>query len=207
MTKRRRGRTGQTFTATPRLVSYDRPPASEVTVVKADGSVETQPAKAPVKATLGPRRQRRTGPLVCAVCGYSIQGQVTTSTEQGSHGKPAHPTCLKPKRPKAKKPAGERPALGEPQRVPEPVAKKPVRDPGAVPRARGGSGSPTKSPNAKAVPAREWTKVTCPRCKAAPGTPCTVRSRTGKTVTSTVPHQERPQVVRRAWAAQQKTRT
>lgn len=182
MTKRRRGRTGQTYTASPRLRSYDLPPASEVTILRADGSTETEPAQKPKRTPRPQRRRRPNGPLVCAICGYPIEGQAATSTEHRTRGKPIHPqgTCIEQDR-----------------------TKKPVKDPGALPRARGGSGSPTKSPNTRAVPRNEWSKVTCPRCKAAPGELCTVRTRTGEMVTSAIPHQERPQVVRRAWVARQ----
>ncbi|WP_444545535.1 zinc finger domain-containing protein [Streptomyces roseolilacinus] len=39
----------------------------------------------------------------------------------------------------------------------------------------------------------DWLKVTCPRCGAAPGAPCTgVRTLKGASVSPKVPHQERP---------------
>ncbi|WP_435834202.1 zinc finger domain-containing protein [Streptomyces ardesiacus] len=45
----------------------------------------------------------------------------------------------------------------------------------------------------------QWSRVTCPRCRATPGALCTVRGELSK-----LPHQERIQVVRRALAAQQR---
>ena len=110
MAKRRRGRTGQTYTASPRLPSYDLPPASEVTIQRPDGSTETQPAQKPKRTPRPQRRRRPNGPLVCAICGYPIEGQAATSTEHRSRGKPIHPLgkCIEPDR-----------------------TKKPVKDPGA----------------------------------------------------------------------------
>jgi hypothetical protein len=63
------------------------------------------------------------------------------------------------------------------------------------------SKNPYKNPSARAVGQALWSKVTCPRCKAAPGRVCIVQA-----IESPVPHRERIQVVRRAWAAQQQAR-
>lgn len=41
------GPKGQSYVAAPELPSYDRPPASEVTIVRRDGTQETRPALAP----------------------------------------------------------------------------------------------------------------------------------------------------------------
>ncbi|MFI0901756.1 hypothetical protein [Streptomyces sp. NPDC020983] len=93
----RGGRKGQTHTATPRLRSYDVPPASEVTVTRADGSTSTVPAQRPQPSR---KPARRRGPLVCAVCGYPIDKDARRRSERG---KPAHLAgrCPKPERAKA----------------------------------------------------------------------------------------------------------
>jgi hypothetical protein len=71
---RRGGRKGQSHRATPGdLRSYSVPPASAVTVTRADGSVEVLPAQPARKATT-PRRPK--GPPVCAMCGDPITGKV-----------------------------------------------------------------------------------------------------------------------------------
>ncbi|MFH9955957.1 hypothetical protein ACH4OX_17325 [Streptomyces roseolus] len=90
----RAGRKGQQHRATPGdLRSYDVTPASEVTVTRADGTVEVQPAKPAKKATPQPRRR---GPAVCAMCGGKITGKVWVSREQGPRrGKPVHEECEK----------------------------------------------------------------------------------------------------------------
>jgi hypothetical protein len=86
----RGGRKGQTHTATPRLRSYDVPPASEVTVTRADGSSSTVPAQKPRAAK---RPARRKGPLVCTACGYPIEEGARRRTERG---RPAHAECPGP---------------------------------------------------------------------------------------------------------------
>jgi hypothetical protein len=183
------GAKGQTYTATPRLRSYTTAPASDVTVTRADGTTETVPAKKPKKAsTRSPQRSRNRGPLTCAFCGYAIKGEPATSNEHKTRGKPIHPkgTC--------------------PEQGPPKVATKP--DPAStLPRSRGGSGNPYKSPNTRAVGKDQWSKVTCPRCRAVPGALCTVRTPGGAEALSEVPHQERIQMVRRALAAQQRGNT
>lgn len=90
----RAGRKGQQHQAAPGdLRSYDISPASEVTVTRADGTVEVQPAKAPKKTTSKPRRR---GPAVCAMCGDKTTGKVQVSREQGPcRGKPVHQECEK----------------------------------------------------------------------------------------------------------------
>lgn len=62
----RGGRKGRTHTATPKLRSYSVPPASGVTVTRADGTTEIVPAQKP-QATQKQRPKR--GPLICAMCG------------------------------------------------------------------------------------------------------------------------------------------
>ncbi|MFF7199152.1 hypothetical protein ACIOC1_34085 [Streptomyces sp. NPDC088197] len=88
----RGGRKGQTHTATPRLPSYDVPPASEVTVTRVDGTSSTVPAQRPQPSR---RPARRRGPLICAMCGYPIDKDVRRRSERG---KPAHLAgdCPKP---------------------------------------------------------------------------------------------------------------
>jgi hypothetical protein len=57
--RRRRGsegRTGQRYSKTPRLPSYDVPPASDVTITRPDGSVEIVAPFKPVRSV--PRRKR-----------------------------------------------------------------------------------------------------------------------------------------------------
>jgi hypothetical protein len=178
------GAKGQTYTATPRLTSYITPPASEVTITRADGTTDTAPALKPKKAsTRAPRRSRNRGSLVCAFCGYAITGEAASSTEHKTRGKPIHPkgTC--------------------PEQAPPKVPTKP--DPAStIPRGRGGTGNPYKSPNTRAVGKDQWAKVTCPRCRAVPDALCVVQG-----VTSAVPHQERIQIVRRALGAAQKRKT
>ncbi|MET9776202.1 hypothetical protein ABZ023_18410 [Streptomyces sp. NPDC006367] len=174
------GAKGQTYMAAPRLSAYSTPPASEVTVTRPDGTVETVPAQKPKKASSKTtRRSRNRGPLVCAFCGYAIEGDAHTSNEHRTRGKPIHPKgkCRQepPKRPTKPDPAS------------------------TLPRGRGGSGNPYKSPNTRAVGKEQWSKITCPRCRAAPGVLCIVRGKR-----SEQPHQERVQIVRRALAAQQR---
>ncbi|MFB7867317.1 hypothetical protein [Streptomyces sp. NPDC056069] len=175
---RRGGRKGQTYTATPKLRSFDVPPASEVTITRADGTIEVVPAQKP-KATKKPARKR--GPLICAKCGQRIDGKAVRSTESWTKGKPVHPAgaCARetPKR----------------STKPDPAS--------TLPRARGGTARPYKDPNTRAVRESAWLQVTCPRCGAGPGTRCTVRTPKGTVTGSSIPHQERPQVVRRAMAA------
>lgn len=179
----RGGRRGESHRATPTLPSYDVPPASDVTVTRADGTTETVGAKQ-ARVTAQPARQR--GPLVCAFCGYPIEGRVSRG-ERGAKGKPVH-------------------ADGCP---PQEAPKRPTKpDPASTqPRARGGSGNPYKSRNAKAV-SPEWAlKVTCPRCRAVPGNPCQKVNSEGLLVVVADLHQERAQMVRRVMAeAQQQNR-
>ncbi|GAA0411827.1 hypothetical protein [Streptomyces luteireticuli] len=87
------GRTGQHYRAKPDLPSYDRPPASDVTITRPDGTTQTIPARKPIP-TPTPRRGRRrkrTGPLICAWCGRPITGTPARSTEPRTKGKPIHP--------------------------------------------------------------------------------------------------------------------
>jgi hypothetical protein len=149
---RRGGRKGQTHTATPRLRSYDIPPASEVTVIRGDGSTSTVPAQRPQPSK---KPARRRGPLICAVCGYPIDKGTRRRAERG---KPAHVAggCPKPERTST---ARKRSSQGE---------------------------------------ADLWSKVTCPRCEAAPGKRCVIRADKG--TTSAVPRRERVQLVHRVLA-------
>jgi hypothetical protein len=184
----RGGRKGQTHTATPTLRSYDIPPASAVTITRPDGTVEVVPAQKP-KTTPKPNRRTRAkrSPVVCAMCGQPITGKPARSAEQRHRGKPVH----------------------RPGACPEEKPKTPTKpDPAStLPRARGGSPRPYKNLNTRAVKPADWLKVTCPRCGAAPGTPCTgVRTIKGTAVSPKVPHQEHPQVVRRALAAAQRAK-
>lgn len=170
----RGGRKGQTHTATPRLRSFDVPPASPVTVTRADGTQEVQAARSP-KATPRPtQRSRRTGPLICAWCGGPIKGALRQSEDPGSRGKPVH-------------------ADGECDTAPPQRPAKP--DPAStLPRSRGGARAPYKSANAQAVRAAEWMKVRCPKCGVRPGAKCVIREGKARNLA----HQERVQVVRRA---------
>lgn len=111
----RGGRKGQQHRATPDdLRSYTVPPASPVTVTRADGATETRPAKAARKTTPAPRRR---GPAVCAMCGAPIEGKTWVSREQGSsRGKPVHPDCEK----KAKAFTAKRRAAKQQERAAKP---------------------------------------------------------------------------------------
>ncbi|WP_217231234.1 hypothetical protein [Streptomyces anulatus] len=91
----RGGRKGQQHRATPGdLRSYEVTPASEVTVIKADGTVETRPARKARATMPQARRPSRRGPAVCAMCGEPVTGRVWVSREQGpARGKPVHDVC------------------------------------------------------------------------------------------------------------------
>ncbi|MFF0430335.1 hypothetical protein ACFYUJ_38985 [Streptomyces sp. NPDC004520] len=122
---RRGGRKGQTHTATPNLRSYDVPPASEVTVTRADGTVVTEPAKKPKETMPAPRRK---GPPVCGMCGGRIEGErVLFSWGGGSaRGKPVHRRCdpkARPDRP-PRSASKNKYAAPPPKRTPGP--RKPV---------------------------------------------------------------------------------
>ncbi|WP_228981450.1 hypothetical protein [Streptomyces sp. DH12] len=228
----RGGRKGQTHTATPTLRSYTTPPASAVTITRADGTVEVVPAQKP-KATPKPTRRSRAkrSPVVCAICGRPIKGEPARSTERWTKGKPVHPdgTCVKntrkaPKTPKttpaarsSQPRAGRTTAEERRQILGDDVIEHIHREVAAAPAptaevitnlrrilTRPADGAPADTHQAPAAPAVQpaaWTQVTCPRCGAAPGRLCTVRSAKGTTVSSNVPHRERPQIVRRALAA------
>ncbi|MGW2550069.1 zinc finger domain-containing protein [Streptomyces sp. NPDC001635] len=183
---RRKSRTGQTYSATPRLRSYDVPPASEVTVTKADGTTEVVKAQKPKEAQQRRRSSRARGPLICATCGYPIEGQADFSKSY-ARGKPVHPDGTCPKQEPPKRPTKLPPAS-------------------TLPRTRGGTGNPYKNPNTRAVGRDQWSKVTCPHCRAVPGQDCTVRTRQGTTEKSAIPHPERIQIVRRALFAQQQAK-
>ncbi|GAA2247192.1 hypothetical protein GCM10010232_38020 [Streptomyces amakusaensis] len=67
------------------------------------------------------------------MCGNPIEGRSDKGRGQGARGKPVHP-------------AGQCPAE-------VPPARRLPRDPAAaLPRTRGGTGNPCKSPNTRAVP-------------------------------------------------------
>ncbi|MFJ4700634.1 hypothetical protein ACIP5N_21350 [Streptomyces sp. NPDC088768] len=209
MTRRigRGGRTGQTYKATPGLRDYTVPPASPVTVTRADGSSEVVPAEKAKK----PARRPVRGPLVCAWCGYPIQGR-----SGRDRGKPIHPdgNCPKqestrPKPPSPQTATKTAPAAASPP--PQRPARATAKESGSTaapppPRSapRSGSSNPYKSPNTRAVPPEKWIKVTCPRCGAEPGKRCFGLTLQGTVKAFEVPHTERPQVVRRAYAAAQR---
>ncbi|MEU6626093.1 hypothetical protein ABZ926_35750 [Streptomyces litmocidini] len=182
--RRRRGRKGESRTAAPDLRMYDVPPASAVTITRPDGTLEVVPAQKARVMKKPARQSRKRGPLICARCGQPIAGTPGKGVKRFERGKPVHATgaCAeeKPIRPTKPDPASTL----------------------STPRPRSGTGhSPYKNQNTRAVKESAWSKVTCPRCGAAPGVRCTVRTPKGTVVDSQVPHQERPQVVRRALAA------
>lgn len=59
------GPKGQSYVAAPELPAYDRPPASDVTIVRPDGTQETRPALAP-RLSRGSYDPARTKPLETA---------------------------------------------------------------------------------------------------------------------------------------------
>ncbi|MFD4528386.1 hypothetical protein ACFWP7_31610 [Streptomyces sp. NPDC058470] len=76
------GPKGQSYVAAPELPSYDRPPASDVTIVRRDGTQETRPALAPRLSRgsydLARPNSQETGKLAkkCASCeGEFKEGQ------------------------------------------------------------------------------------------------------------------------------------
>ncbi|MFD0396437.1 hypothetical protein ACFQ3Z_46305 [Streptomyces nogalater] len=88
MTRRigRGGCKGQTHTATPKLRSYSVPPASAVTVTRADGTTEIVPAQKP-QATQKQRPKR--GPLICAMCGDpTTESPTVYSRARGTRASP-----------------------------------------------------------------------------------------------------------------------
>jgi hypothetical protein len=89
---RRGGRKGQSHRATPAdLRSYTRPPASEVTITRPDGSTEIVPAQKPRKPA---KPKRPKGKPVCGMCGSTIEGKWVISRVVGpSKGKPACEGC------------------------------------------------------------------------------------------------------------------
>ncbi|GGX36753.1 hypothetical protein [Streptomyces chryseus] len=91
----RAGRKGQQHRAKPGdLRSYEVTPASEVTITRADGTVEQQPAKKARTVAAPSRRPKRRGPAVCAMCGDRITDAVVVSREVGPvRGKPVHGSC------------------------------------------------------------------------------------------------------------------
>jgi hypothetical protein len=159
----RGGRTGQTHSAAPCLRSYETPPASPVTVTRPDGTRETLPAQKPKPAPRKARRPQKRGPAVCAICGYPIRGEPEQSRERATRGKPIHP------------PGACQKAPGTPSRA------------AALPRSRN-----TTASGKQPIPREQWIKVTCPRCRAVPGTECTARG-----VALATPHSERVRLVRR----------
>lgn len=160
---------------------FDLPPASDVTITRADGTVEVVPAQNPKPTKKPTRHSRKRGPLICARCGQPIAGTPGKGVKRFERGKPIHP----------------------PGACPRETPKRPTKpDPAStLPRTRGGNARPYKDPNTRAVSEPKWIQVTCPRCAAGPGTRCTVRTPKGTIVGAKLPHQERPQVVRRAMAA------
>ncbi|MDJ0347472.1 hypothetical protein QMK19_40190 [Streptomyces sp. H10-C2] len=87
----RAGRKGQQHRATPTdLRSYDIPPASAVTITRADGTTEQQPA---LRAKAATTPSRRRGPAVCAMCGRPIKDNVRISKDAVARGKPVHEEC------------------------------------------------------------------------------------------------------------------
>ncbi|MDX2815728.1 hypothetical protein PV410_24695 [Streptomyces sp. PA03-5A] len=74
---------------------YDVAPAFDVTVNRNDGTTDTVAARAP-KAAGAPSRHR--GPLICAFCGYPIEGRVSRS-QRGAKGKPVHAGGCGPQEP------------------------------------------------------------------------------------------------------------
>lgn len=176
MTRRigRGGRKGQTHTATPALRSYSVPPASAVTVTRADGTTDIVPAQKP-QATQ--QWQPKRGPLICAICGDPTSETPTAhSTAQGTRGKPVHRSCgpsTRRKRPK-------RPPRQRKQHLlstPVPALVMPGADPTTV-----------------------WIEIPCTQCPAQPGQRCTVRYSDGSTAEAKSPHRERALAARKAVA-------
>lgn len=158
---------------------YDVAPASDVTVTRADGTTETVAAQAP-KAAGTPSRCR--GPLVCAFCGYPIDGRVSRR-QRGAKGKPVH--------------AG---GCG----LQEPPKRATKTDPASTVRRAGGrGGNADQSTGTEAVEPDLARKVTCPRCQAAPGSPCQKMNANGVLVVIAGLHRDRFQVVQRVLAAAQ----
>lgn len=63
-------------------------------MTRADGTVEKQPAIAPKRTAPKPRRPKKRGPAVCAMCGEPIKGAVVVSRQVGlSKGKPVDEAC------------------------------------------------------------------------------------------------------------------
>lgn len=174
MTRRigRGGRQGQTHTATPTLRSYSIPPASAVTVTRADGTTEIIPAQKP-QATKKQRPQR--GPLVCAMCGDPATETPTVySRARGTRGKPVHASCdptataERPKRP---------PQERKQELTPPPVRGRP--EPGTD-------------------PSTAWVGIPCTQCPAQPGERCTVSYSDGTSSEAAIPHRERALAGRKA---------
>ncbi|MDI5969421.1 hypothetical protein POF50_008700 [Streptomyces sp. SL13] len=86
----RGGRKGQQHTASRRLKSYNVPLASPVTITRADGRTDQQPAL-PEKRSVP--RSRRRGSAVCAMCGEKITGLLVVSKDQTVRGRQVHRAC------------------------------------------------------------------------------------------------------------------
>ncbi|MFF9432048.1 hypothetical protein [Streptomyces sp. NPDC014746] len=176
MTRRigRGGRKGQTHTATPKLRSYSVPPASAVTVTRADGTTEIVPAQKP-QATQKQRPKR--GPLICAMCGGpTTESPTVYSTARGTRGKPVHASCD----PSAKSERPKRP----PRQRKQDLTPPPVR--GRV------------TPGAD--PATAWIDISCTQCSAQPGQRCVVRYSDGSSAEAKIPHRERALAAKKAAA-------
>lgn len=159
------GRKGQTHTATPKLRSYSVPPASAVTVTRADGTTEIVPAQKPQAAQ---KQRLRRGPLICAMCGDPATDSPTVySTARGTRGKPVHASCA----PSAKSERPKRP----PRQRKQDLMPSPVR--GRV------------APGAD--PATAWIDISCTQCPAQPGRRCVVRYSDGSSAEAKIPRRER----------------
>ncbi|MFF7342007.1 hypothetical protein ACFZAT_32485 [Streptomyces sp. NPDC008163] len=137
------GPKGQSYVAAPQLPSYDRPPASEVTIVRRDGTQETRPALAPRLSRgsydLARPNAQETGKLAkkCASCdGEFKEGQRKERRYDAWRHRPGE--CA-------------------------PQAVRPVQ-----PRPTG-----RKVPLHEKVARRFWIRRPCPVCDAKAGQDCT----------------------------------
>lgn len=123
MSKRDRqqlGPKGQSYVAAPQLPSYDRPPASDVTIVRRDGTQETRPALAPKLSRgsydLTRQPQKTAGPKKCASCeGEFKEGQRKQRRYNAWRHMPGEcaPQAVQPVQPVRPRPMGRKVPLHE----------------------------------------------------------------------------------------------